>query len=142
MEYIANELKRNGISLNKEVFKDQMNKMKEEYEQRYEEMMKRAEPEDLTVIFHSMNMNSDGRILSFLLLLYYEKQRSVDITEPLRLVANVMKLNLSNVMKLKLEKSRKTLWRRFVPYLGSIITCMFTHEFVKILLLCAFLHTF
>ena len=89
-------------------------------------MMKRAEPEDLTAIFHSMNMNSDARILSYLLLLYYERQRGVDIVEPLRLVANAMKLEL--------KKSRKTLWQRFVPYLG-IITCTLTHDFVKILLL-------
>ena len=113
MEYIADELKQNGININKEVFKEQMSMMKKEYGPRYEEMMKRAEPEDLTVIFHSMNMNSDGRILSYLLLLYYEKQRGVDIAEPLCLVANVMKL--------KLEKSRKTLWQRF-----GIITCTLT----------------
>ena len=32
MEYIADELKRNGININKEVFKEQMNMMKKEYE--------------------------------------------------------------------------------------------------------------
>ena len=125
MEYIADELKRNGININKKVFKEQMNRMKKEYGPRYEEMMKRAEPEDLTAIFHSMNMNSDARILFYLLLLYYERQRGVDIVEPLRLVANAMKLEL--------KKSRKTLWQRFVLYLG-IITCTLTHDFVKILL--------
>ena len=123
MEYITSELKRNGINLNKEVFKDQMNKIKEEYGERYEELMERADAEDLTEIFHTINMNSDARILSFLLLLYYEWQRGVDIGEPLRLVANVMKLNLKRV--------EKTLWQRLVPHLGSIITCMFTHDFVK-----------
>ena len=109
MEYIVNELKRNGININKEVFKEQMNKMKEEFGERYEELLERADAEDLSDVFHSMNMNSDARTLSFLLLLYYERQRGVDITEPIRLVANVMRLNLSDVMKLKLEKSRKTL---------------------------------
>ena len=116
MEYIADELKRNGVNINKEVFKEQMSRMKKEYGARYEDMMKRAEPEDLTDIFHSMNMNSDGRILSYLLLLYYEKQRGVDIAEPLRLVANVMKLKLE-------KKSRKTLF--------GIIPCML----IEILLL-------
>ena len=123
MEYIASELKRNGIILNKEVFKDQMNKIKEEYGERYEELMGRADAEDLTEIFHSTNMNSDARILSFLMLLYYERQRGVDFGEPLRLVANVMKLNLKRV--------EKTLWQGLVPHLGSIIVCMFTHDFVK-----------
>ena len=131
MEYIANELKRNGINLNKEIFKEQMNKMKEEYGERYEELLERVDDEDLSVVFHIMNMNSDARILSFLLLLYYERQRGVDITGPIRLVANVMKLNLSNVMKLKLEKSRKTLRQRLAPYLSSIIACIFTDDFVK-----------
>ena len=81
-----------------------MNRMKTEYGPRYEEMLKCARPEDLVEIFHSMNINSDGRILSYLLLLYYEKLYGVDITEPLRLVANVMKLKLE-------KKSRKTLWQ-------------------------------
>ena len=126
MDYIANELNRNGIKLDSEVFKNQMNMMKEEFGERYEELLSRTDAEDLSDIFHSMNMNSDARILSFLLL-YYERQRGVDITEPIRLVANVMKLDLS---KLKLEK-RKTLWQRLVPCLGSVIVCMFTHDFVK-----------
>ena len=101
MEYIADKLKRNGVNINKEVFKEQMNRMKREYGPRYEEMLKCARPEDLVEIFHSMNINSDGRVLSYLLLLYYEKLNGVDITEPLGLVANVMKLKLE-------KKSRKT----------------------------------
>ena len=67
MEYIASELERNGVNLNKEVFKDQMNKIKEENEKRYEELMERVDGEDLTKIFHTTNMNSDSRIVSFLL---------------------------------------------------------------------------
>ena len=104
MEYIADKLKGNGVNINKEVFKEQMYRMKREYGPRYEEMLKRARPEDLVEVFHSMNINSDARILSYLLLLYYEKLYGADITEPLRLVAIVMKLELE-------KKSRKTLWQ-------------------------------
>ena len=55
------------------------------------------------------------------------RQRGVDINEPLRLVANAIKL-IS-------EKSKETLWQRLIrfldPYLESIIVCLFTDDFVK-----------
>ena len=103
-------LRSNGVHINEEVFKSQMEKMIEENGEIYEEILNRlpAEEENLTKIFHSMNVNSDGRILSFLALLYYERQRGVNIKTPLRLVANVMKL--------KLRKRSKSLWRIFIPH--------------------------
>ena len=122
MEYIANELERNGVNINKEVFKEQMNMFKKEYGPRYEEIMNRVKPEDLTGIFHTMNMNNYGRILSYLLLLYYERKRGVDITEPLRLVAIAMKV-IS-------KKSRKTIWQRL-----NSITYIYMIIFVKLLIL-------
>ena len=122
MEYITNELKRNGVNIDKEVFKEQMNMFKKEYGPRYEEIMKRVKPEDLTGIFHTMNMNNYGRVLSYLLLLYYERKRGVDITEPLRLVAIAMKV-IS-------KKSRKTICQRLnsIAYIYMVI-------FVKFLIL-------
>ena len=81
-----------------------MNMIKKEYGPRYEEIMKRVKPEDLTAIFHTTNTNNYGRVLSYLLLLYYERKRGVDITEPLRLVALAMKV-IS-------KKSRKTICQR------------------------------
>ena len=119
MEYIADELKRNGVNINKEVFKEQMNMFKKEYGPRYEEIMNRVKPEDLTGIFHTMNMNNYGRILSYLLLLYYERKRGVDITEPLRLVAIAMKV-IS-------KKSRKTIRQRLnsITYIYMIIFVIF-----------------
>ena len=122
MEYIADELKRNGVNINKEVFKKQMNMIKKEYGPRYEEIMKRVKPEDLTAIFHTTNTNSYGRVLSYLLLLYYERECGADITEPLRLVALAMKVIP--------KKSRKTIYQR----LGSIVY-IYTPIFVKFLLL-------
>ena len=119
MEYIADELKRNGVNINKEVFKEQMNMFKKEYGPRYEEIMKRVKPEDLTAIFHTMNMNNYGRVLSYLLLLYYERKCGVDITEPLRLVAIAMKV-IS-------KKIRKTICQRLnsIAYIYMIIFVKF-----------------
>ena len=120
------ELRGNGIHINEEVFKTQMKKMIEENGEAYEEILNRlpAEKENLTNIFHSMNVNSDGRILSFLTLLYYERQRGVNIRAPIRLVANVMKLNL--------RKRPKSLWRRLVPYIRHTIVGFLTHNIVNI----------
>ena len=118
MEYIADELKRNGVNIDKEVFKEQMNMFKKEYGPRYEEIMKRVKPEDLTNIFHTMNMNNYGRALSYLLL-YYERKCGVNITEPLRLVAIAMKV-IS-------KKSRKTICQRInsIVYIYMIISVKF-----------------
>ena len=124
MEYIANELCRNGANLNKEMLKDQLNKIKEKYGERYQELIHRVDAENLIEVFHAVNINSDGRILSYLLLLYYERQRGVNVEEPLRLVANVMRLNFE-------KRKKKTLCQRLLPYLCSVIVCMFTHDFVK-----------
>ena len=95
----------------------------EEYGEAYEELLNclPAEEEDLTNIFHTMNMNCNGRILSFLALLYYERQRGVDIRGPIRLVANVLKLNFT----------KKSLWQRLALYIGPILVCVLTHDFVK-----------
>ena len=122
MEYVADELKRNGVNINKEVFKEQMNMIKKEYGPRYEEIMKRVKPEDLTAIFHTTNTNNYGRVLSYLLLLYYERKRGVDITEPLRLVAIAMKV-IS-------KKSRKTICQRL-----DSIAYIYMTIFVKFLIL-------
>ena len=61
------ELRCNGININEEVFKTQMKKIIEEYGEAYEGLLNRlhAEQEDLTNIFHTMNMNSDGESCLF-----------------------------------------------------------------------------
>ena len=122
MEYIVNELERNGVNINKEVFKEQMNMIKKEYGPVYEEMTNRIKPEDLTAIFHATNTNSYGRILSYLMLLYYERECGADSTEPLRLVALTMKSIP--------EKARRTTWQRLCS-----VACIYTTIFVKFLIL-------
>ena len=122
MEYIVNELERNGVDINKEVFKEQMNIIKKEFEPMYREILNRIKPEDLINIFYATNINSYGRALSYLVLLYYERECGVDITEHLRLVALAMKV-IS-------KKGKKTFYQR----IGSIV-CIYTIIFVKFLLL-------
>ena len=122
MDYIVNELERNGVDIDKEVFKEQMNIIKKEYEPMYIEMLNRIEPEDLINILHTTDMNSYGRVLSYLVLLYYERECGVDITEHLHLVALAMKV-IS-------KKGKKTFHQR----IGSIV-CIYTAIFVRFLLL-------
>ena len=122
MDYIVIELERNGVGIDKEVIKEQMNIIKKEYELMYMEILNCINPEDLINIFHTMNINTHGRVLSYLVLLYYERERGVDITEHLHLVALAMKV-IS-------KKDKKTFRQR----IGSIV-CIYTAIFVKFLLL-------
>ena len=123
MEFILSELRGNGVVINEHVFKYQMNKIIENCGESYEELMSRvaAEEEDLKDIFYATNINSDGRVMSFLALLYYKRQRGVDIGEPIRLLVNVLKLNFG----------KKSFWQRVVLYIGPILVCVLTHDFVK-----------
>ena len=75
MDYIASELGRNGVIVNKKVSIYEMNKMKKKYEERYENLLGREDAEDLFEVFHSLNVNSYGQSMAFLLLLYYEATR-------------------------------------------------------------------
>ena len=122
MDYIVIELERNGVDIDKEVIKEQMNIIKKEYEPMYMEILNCINPEDLINIFHTMDINTHGRVLSYLVLLYYERERGVDITEHLHLVALAMKV-IS-------KKDKKTFCQR----IGSIVY-VYTAIFVKFLLL-------
>ena len=120
MDYIVNELERNGADINKEVIKEQMNIIRKEYEPLYMEILNHVNPEDLINIFHTMDINTHGRVLSYLLLLYYERECGVDITEHLYLLA----------LRMKVISKKKTFCQR----IGSI-TCIYTTIFVRFLLL-------
>ena len=120
------ELRYNGIHINEEMFKSKMRKIIEENGEVHEELMNRltADEENLTNIFHSMNVHSDGRILSFLTLLYYQRQRGVNISASIRLVANVMKMKT-------LKKVEKSMLQKLTPYIGLVLVNLLTHEFIK-----------
>ena len=118
MDYIVIELERNGVDIDKEVIKEQMNIIRKEYEPMYMEILNCINPEDLINIFHATDINTHGRVLSYLVLLYYERERGVDITEHLHLVALTMKV-IS-------KKDKKTLCQRI---------CIYTAIFVRFLLL-------
>ena len=122
MDYIVIELERNGVDIDKEVIKEQMNIIRKEYEPMYMEILNCINPEDLINIFHATDINTHGRVLSYLVLLYYERERGVDITEHLHLVALTMKV-IS-------KKDKKTFCQR----IGSI-ACIYTAIFVRFLLL-------
>ena len=94
-----------------------MNKIIEDRGEMYEELTSRvATDEELINVFHVLNVNSNGRTLAFLVLLYYKKQRDESIGDTICLVANVLRLNF--------EKSeKKSKWRGLIPYIGFIIVC-------------------
>ena len=118
MDYIVIELERNGVDIDKEVIKEQMNIIRKEYEPMYMEILNCINPEDLINIFHATDINTHARVLSYLVLLYYERERGVDITEHLHLVALIMKV-IS-------KKDKKTFCQRI---------CIYSAIFVRLLLL-------
>ena len=99
-----------------------MNKIIDDYGQVYEQMADRlGAEEELMDVFHTMNINSNGRAMTFLALLYYKRRSGVDICRPIRLVANVLKLKFR----------KKSFWQRLFAYVGPILVCVLTHDFVK-----------
>ena len=124
MDYIVIELERNGVDIDKEVIKEQMNIIRKEYEPLYMEMLNYINPEDLINIFHATDINTYGRVLTYLVLLYHERERGVDITEHLHLVALAMKVNS--------KKDKKTFCQR----IGSIYTTIFVRFLLYYFLSC------
>ena len=92
MEVIWNELQRNGVNIDKQTFSDYMNHLFEDHGELYQEMARRLDSKEIIDVFHCMNVNSVGRAMSFLALLYYRREFDENLRECVRLVAGVLKL--------------------------------------------------
>ena len=79
MEVIVDELQRNNIDIDIRKLSHHINEIIDRHEALYGEMAVRLNPEDLSNVFTEMNVNSFGRLMAYLTLVYI-----MDISEDTR----------------------------------------------------------
>ena len=70
MEIIADELRKNDVHVGAEVLTSHMNYVLTHHGQLYDEMAERLDSDGLLNVFGEMNVNSFGRALAYLTLVY------------------------------------------------------------------------
>ena len=70
MEVIADELRKSNIDIDMEILLQQINYVLDRHEKLYGEMAGRLGPEELSSVSAEMNVNSFGRVMAYLTLVY------------------------------------------------------------------------
>ena len=70
MEVIADELRKNNVDIDMAILLQQINYVLDRHEKLYGEMAGRLGPEELLSVFAEMNVNSFGRAMAYLRLIY------------------------------------------------------------------------
>ena len=94
MEVIADELKKNGVHLDIETLAEHIEYILGNYRDFYNEAVDRLKSEELIVdVFHEMNVNTLGRAMAYLTLVYRTSHLSKEETvrKAVRLAAPVLR---------------------------------------------------
>ena len=94
MEVIADELKKNGIRMDIETLSEHIEYILGNYKDCYNEAVARLNSEELILdVFHEMNVNSLGRAMAYLTLVYRTSHLSKEDTtrRAVRLVVPVLR---------------------------------------------------
>ena len=94
MEVIADELKKNGVHVDIETLSEHIEYILANYRDSYTEAVDRLKSEELIVdVFHEMNVNSLGRAMAYLTLVYRTSHLSKEDTvrQAVRLAAPVLR---------------------------------------------------
>ena len=70
MEVIADELRKNGVGVDVQILSSHMNYVLTHHGQLYDEMGERLNSDGLLNVFGEMNVNSSGRAMAYLTLVY------------------------------------------------------------------------
>ena len=94
MEVIVDELKKNGVYVDIETFSEKIEYILGNYRDSYTEAVDRLKSEKLIVdVFHEMNVNTLGRAMAYLTLVYRTRHLSKEDTvrQAVRLAAPVLR---------------------------------------------------
>ena len=94
MEVIADELQKNGVHVDIETLSEHIEYILGHYRDSYTEAVDRLKSEELKVdVFHEMNVNSLGRAMAYLTLVYRTSHLSKEDTvrQAVRLAAPVLR---------------------------------------------------
>ena len=91
MEVIADELRKNNVDIDMAILLQQINYVLDRHEKLYDEMAERLGPGKLSSVFAEMHVNSFGRAMAYLTLVYLMDIPEDVKREAVRLVAPVLR---------------------------------------------------
>ena len=91
MEDILDELRKNNVDIDILILSQRINYVLDHHEKLYSEMAERLSSEELLGVFAEMNVNSFGRAMAFLTLVYLMNIPEDVKREAVRLVAPVLR---------------------------------------------------
>ena len=98
MEVIVDELRKNDVNIDKRTLSHNINDILDRQEKLYGEMAERLSPEELVSVFAEMNVNSFGRAMAYLTLVYLTNIPEDAKREAVSLVATVLRdVNVTRV---------------------------------------------
>ena len=90
-EVIVDELRKNDVNIDATTLSRHINDILDRHETLYDEIAVRLNPEDLPRVFTEMNVNSFGRAMAYLTLVYLMDISEDAEREAVRLVAVILK---------------------------------------------------
>lgn len=91
MDVILDELQNGGIDIDMKTLSYHINHSLEEYKTLYEQMAIRVDADSFHEIFHGINVNSFGRAMAYLTLIYSSNIAEDKMREAVNLVVTVLK---------------------------------------------------
>ena len=114
MEDIVDELQKNTVDIDILILSQRINYVLDRHKKLYGEMAERLSPEELLGVFAEMNVNSFGRAMAYLTLIYLMNISEDVKREAVRLVAPVLR----NVGVTRVEEG---FFRRMFSWLRCVL---------------------
>ena len=115
MEVIVDELQKNNVDIDILILSQWINYVLDRHEKLYGEMAKRLGAEELLSVFAEMNVNSFGRAMAYLTLVYLMNIYEDTKREAVRLVAPVLR----NVDATRVKEG---FFRRMLSWIRCVLT--------------------
>ena len=91
MEVILNELQIKGVDIDMRTLSHHVNDLLERHEALYNQMMVNVNPEEMHVVFNTINVTNFGRAMAYLTLVYFMHASEDTKRRAVRLVAAPLK---------------------------------------------------
>ena len=115
MEVIVDELRKNNADVDKRILSEHINYVLAHHEKLYGEMAERLGPEELLSVFAEMNVNSFGRAMAYLNLVYL-----MDIPEDVKREA--VRLVAPNLRNVGVTRVQEGFFRRMFSWIRCVLT--------------------
>ena len=121
MEVIRDELQKNGIRIDITTLSNHINEILDRYKDVYKDVTNRLNPEQLADVFHEMSINTVGRVMAYLTLVYsMNLSKEEDVRKAARLTVPALR-NIIRVDKITDLKNVARPQQSFIRTLCSSI---------------------